>query len=286
VLSPLGPLLEEIRAGVVRPAEANARPRSTRRAPGAPEPDLRLEAGIVSDRPPGRSRRLVPVSLALHAAFVAAIVVVPLLLEEEPPHTVATLRAFFVAPPSSALPPPPPPPPPPVARALAPRPEPSQPRLQPASFTAPPDSPRVAAIEEPFDAGMAGGVPGGVQGGSVEGVPGGVIGGVVGGLPDVKVEAKQPVRVGGLIKEPKRLKHVEPVYSEMARKARVEGMVILEFTIDPTGRVGDVHVLRGLPMVGEAAVEAVRQWVYAPTLLDGVPIPVVMAVTLHFGLKK
>src|SRR5262249_54924761 len=193
-------------------------------------------------------------------------------------------RAFFVAPPSSALPPPPPPPPP-VARSLAPRPEPSQPRLQNASFTAPAETPPQITAEEPLDTGMAGGVPGGVQGGSVEGVPGGVVGGVVGGLPDAKAEAKQPVRVGGLIKEPKRLKHVDPVYSEMARKARVQGMVILEFTIDPTGRVGDVHVLRGLPMVDEAAVEAVRQWVYAPTLLDGVPIPVVMAVTLHFGLK-
>src|SRR5262245_48216057 len=274
-----------MRGGVVRHAAAHPRPRSTSAPPAGPVPDLHLEAGIVSDRPSGRSRRLVPVSLALHAAFIAAIVVVPLLLEEEPPQTVATMRAFFVAPPSSALPPPPPPPPP-AARALASRPEPSPPRQQPESFTAPPDSSRqVAAAEETFDAGVAGGVPGGVQGGSVEGVPGGVVGGVVGGLPDAKTEAKQAVRVGGLIKEPKRLKHVDPVYSEMARKARVQGMVILEFTIDPTGHVGDVHVLRGLPMVEEAAVEAVRQWVYAPTLLDGVPIPVVMAVTLHFGLK-
>ena len=284
MLSPLGSLLDEMRGGVVRHSEARPRPRTTSAPPAGPEPDLHLEAGIVSDRPSGRSRRLLPVSLVLHAAFAAAIVVVPLLLEEEPPQTVAAMRAFFVAPPSSALPPPPPPPPP-MARALAPRPEASQPRLQTASFTAPVDTPPQVTAEEPLDTGMAGGVPGGVQGGSVEGVPGGVVGGVVGGLPDAKTETKQAVRVGGLIKEPKRLKHVDPVYSEMARKARVQGMVILEFTIDPTGHVGDVRVLRGLPMVDEAAVEAVRQWVYAPTLLDGVPIPVVMAVTLHFGLK-
>jgi protein TonB len=94
------------------------------------------------------------------------------------------------------------------------------------------------------------------------------------------------VRVGGDIREPRKVLDVPPVYPEYARKALVEGVVILEATVDERGRVSDVKVLRGLPMLDEAAVEAVRQWVYTPTLLDGVPTPVVMTVTVSFRLKR
>jgi protein TonB len=95
-----------------------------------------------------------------------------------------------------------------------------------------------------------------------------------------------PVRVGSVVKEPRKLKHVEAAYPRPAVLARVEGLVVLECTIDVTGHVADVRVLRGVPALDQAAVEAVRQWAYAPTLLDGVPVPVIMTVTVSFNLKQ
>jgi protein TonB len=133
--------------------------------------------------------------------------------------------------------------------------------------------------EEGIDLGVEGGVPGGVEGG----VPGGVVGGVVGGLPDQPVT--QAVRVGGNIKEPKKLKDVKPAYPDIAKQARVQGIIILECTISPQGKVTDVKVLRGIPLLEQAAIDAVKQWVYTPTLLNGVPVPVIMTVTVNFTLK-
>ncbi len=130
---------------------------------------------------------------------------------------------------------------------------------------------------------MAGGVPGGVEGG----VPGGVVGGVVADLPEAAAPAApvKAVRVGGDIREPRKVVDVPPVYPEMALKARVEGIVIIEATIDERGRVREAKVLRGVPVLDEAALEAVRQWVYTPTLLDGVPRPVIMTITVRFQIK-
>ena len=147
---------------------------------------------------------------------------------------------------------------------------------------APVEVPQEIRPEESLDLGVEGGVAGGVEGG----VPGGVVGGVVGGLPDAPPPPpQQAVRVGGQIKEPKKLKNVNPVYPDIARQARVQGVVILECTISPQGKVTDVKVLRGIPLLDQAAVEAVRQWVYTPTLLNGVPVPVIMTVTVNFKLS-
>jgi protein TonB len=108
----------------------------------------------------------------------------------------------------------------------------------------------------------------------------------VGGLPEAPpAPPLQPVRVGGRIQEPKKLKAVPPVYPEAAVKARIEGVVILECLISPQGRVREVKVLRSVPLLEEAAVDAVKRWVYTPTLMDGVPVPVLMTVTVRFDLK-
>ena len=98
--------------------------------------------------------------------------------------------------------------------------------------------------------------------------------------------AMRPLRIGGAIKEPKKLKHVNPVYPEIAKQARVQGVVILEATISPRGEVTSVTVLRGIPLLDQAAVEAVKQWVYAPTLLNDVPVPVIMTVTVNYKLSS
>lgn len=109
------------------------------------------------------------------------------------------------------------------------------------------------------------------------------VGARVDGVPAVR-GALAPVRVGGEIREPTKLRHVNPVYPEIAKQARVQGVVILEATISPTGTVTEVHILRGVPLLNQAAVEAVQQWEYTPTLLNDVPVPVIMTVTVNFRL--
>jgi TonB family protein len=118
--------------------------------------------------------------------------------------------------------------------------------------------------------------------------PGGVVGGVVGGLPEAPPPPPpptQPVRVGGQIKQPTKLKHVNPVYPPIAQSARVQGVVIIEAVIGPNGKVQDARVLRSIPLLDQAALDAVKQWEFSPTLLNNVPVPVIMTVTVQFTLS-
>ena len=90
------------------------------------------------------------------------------------------------------------------------------------------------------------------------------------------------IRVGGKIRPPTKINDVKPVYPALAQAARVSGAVIVEATIGPDGNVIDAKVLRSIPLLDQAALDAVRQWVYTPTLLNGVAVPVVMTVTINF----
>jgi TonB family protein len=94
-----------------------------------------------------------------------------------------------------------------------------------------------------------------------------------------------PVRVGEGIVEPRKIKNANPEYPAAAKAAHVQGVVILECHIRPDGTVEDVKVLRGIPLLDDAAVKAVRQWAYTPTLLNGVAVPVIMTVTVNFRLS-
>ena len=84
---------------------------------------------------------------------------------------------------------------------------------------------------------------------------------------------------------PRKIVDVRPVYPPLAQSARKEGVVILEAIIDARGHVASVSVLGSIPPLDQAAVEAVRQWVFTPTLLNDVPVPVVMTVTVQFTLQ-
>ncbi len=94
-----------------------------------------------------------------------------------------------------------------------------------------------------------------------------------------------PVRVGGNIKPPTKIRDVRPIYPADAQAAGVTGVVIIEATIDPAGRVSDAKVLRSIPILDQAAIDAVRQWEFEPTLLNGAPVPVIMTVTVNFTLQ-
>ena len=94
-----------------------------------------------------------------------------------------------------------------------------------------------------------------------------------------------PVRVGGDIKEPKKIKDVKPVYPADAMAAGVQGIIIIEATIARDGTVKEGKVLRSVPGLEQAAVDAVRQWEFMPTLLNGAPVEVIMTVTVNFTLR-
>jgi periplasmic protein TonB len=95
-----------------------------------------------------------------------------------------------------------------------------------------------------------------------------------------------PVHLSSGMRPPRKLVNVDPVYPRTAQIAHIDGVVILEATIDTRGRVIDVRVLRSVPLLDQAAVEAVRQWIYTPTLLNGVPVPIIMTVTVNFKLQE
>ena len=105
------------------------------------------------------------------------------------------------------------------------------------------------------------------------------------GLAGPQTAQDKPVKATGDIKPPKLIKSVDPVYPEEARKQGIEGLVILEATVDVEGKVQDVKVLRPVPALNQAAIDAVKQWVYEPTIIDGKPTPVVFTVTVNFKLK-
>jgi protein TonB len=93
-----------------------------------------------------------------------------------------------------------------------------------------------------------------------------------------------PVRIGGAITPPERVKYVPPVYPAVAQQAKVSGIVIIQAIVDENGDVAMTKVLKSIPLLDEAAVQAVRQWKYTPTTLNGVPVPVLMTVTVSFSL--
>jgi TonB family protein len=99
------------------------------------------------------------------------------------------------------------------------------------------------------------------------------------------VDGQQPVRVGGNVAAPTKTHDVRPVYPKEAQDALVAGMVILETVIDTQGHVRSARVLRSIPALDQAAVDAVKQWRFTPTLLNGMPVPVIMTVTVNFTLQ-
>jgi len=94
-----------------------------------------------------------------------------------------------------------------------------------------------------------------------------------------------PLRVGGVVHAPQKVHHVAPIYPAIAQAARVSGVVILEALIAEDGSVRDVKVLRSVPLLDASASDAVRQWRFTPTLLNGVPVQVIMTVTVRFSLN-
>jgi periplasmic protein TonB len=218
---------------------------------------------------------VLPLSIAAHIAAAIAVFIIPLAADVELPvpsrfaHSVNIMQAHPV---------------PPEPQAVR-----TAPSVRPNPGAAPVDAPEGIAKEDPQPSG--GGDPSLPPGSGV-----GVSNGVAGGfgepiemkplLPPPPPQAKSgPYRVGEGIREPRKIVHVAPVYPEIARNARVEGVVILEAIISVRGTVENVRVLRSHALLERAAVDAVRQWRYTPTLLNGVPVPVLITITVNFTLQ-
>jgi len=100
--------------------------------------------------------------------------------------------------------------------------------------------------------------------------------------PQVALTQREPLRIGGKIMESKLIHKVNPVYPEQAQKIRLSGNVMLEVTVNEDGFVSDVRVISGHPLLREAAIEAVKQWQYRPTLLNGKAVPIIATITVVF----
>jgi protein TonB len=235
-------------------------------------------------------------SVIFHVVLIAVLILIPLLL----PETISQRELLITL---AAPPPPPPaaPPPPPVPVAVAVAPRAVKPPVQPVApgaLVMPTVIPKDVAkiIEEPIVplTGVIGGVPGGV--------PGGVAGGILGNIlsansnaavlpappppppppPPRVVAPAEPVRVGGVVKEPRVVKLVPPLYPPLASRARVTGTVILEAILTEDGTVDQIRVISGHPLLIDAAINCVKQWRYEPTLLNGIPVRVVLTAKVHF----
>ena len=110
----------------------------------------------------------------------------------------------------------------------------------------------------------------------------GVAAGSPSGSPSPYPPPGAPVRVGGNIRTPQRIVDAAPVMPEVARQAGIRGVVILEIIIGVDGKVTDAKVLRSIPLLDQAAIDAARQWRYEPTLLNNAPVPVIMTATVSF----
>lgn len=210
-------------------------------------------------------------SIVAHVIAVGALIIAPALATDDLPEPYRTTAFVLV-------------------RAEMPQPPPPIRRTRPDTPSAPPNS---APLVEPADIlpePIAEPVeqPGFDLGASLTGIE---IGGIAGGdpvapPPPPPARPKEPVRVGGVIQPPTRLVNVNPVYPPIALASRREGIVILEALIAEDGSIRDVRLLRPAPLFEEAAIAAVRQWRFSPTLLNGEPVPLVMTVTVSFTLQK
>jgi protein TonB len=154
----------------------------------------------------------------------------------------------------------------------------------------PPDGTTGAPVVAPEAIGVERGLifePGEVETTGTDGIVGGFDASqiAVDAPPPPPVAPPDPIVVGGHIKAPARIKYVMPEYPDIARAARVQGVVIIEAIIGADGRVEQARVLRSNPLLEQAALAAVRAWVYTPTLLNGRPTPVSMTVTVQFRLN-
>src|SRR5271170_6068247 len=222
----------------------------------------------------------VVVSTIVQAALLGVLILIPLIYTEALPKGM--LATFIV-------PPPPPPPPPTPAAAIQRIVKPVVHLIKNGQMMAPTVIPKkIEMIKEeaaPPDVGVSGGVVGGIAGGSAGGVLGGIIGGIGGGPPPPPPpKANKPLRVGGNVQQANLLRQVQPVYPPIAKTAHISGTVVLHAIISKDGTIEQLEYVSGPPLLMKSAMDAVHQWRYKPTQLNGEPVEVDTTVSVVFTL--
>ena len=143
-------------------------------------------------------------------------------------------------------------------------------------LVAPIEVPTIIQEEDVGSFGVEGGIEGGVEGGVIGGVLGGVEGGQL-------IEGSQAIHIAS-VQKPRNIKMVKPIYPQIALTERIQDVVIIEAMTDIYGRVRQARVISGHPLLNEAALSAIKQWVYEPCILNGIPKPVIFTATVTFTL--
>jgi len=218
-------------------------------------------------------------ALGLQLLLLAALVIIPL-YRTDPLPKMQTVTMLF-APPAAA------------AAASAPRlrvpvPTPISPRTS-TSFPAPAQKTQEVPTQVAAASGVVGGVPGGVVGSFASGA----LRDMLGSTPSVPVVTKAPepapakrMRVAARVAEANLVHDVAPIYPPEAGRERIEGSVVLLAVIGKDGTVQDVRVESGLPVLAQAAINAVKQWRYKPYLIDGEPVEIDSRITINFTLSR
>ena len=221
-------------------------------------------------------------SVAMQGFLIGILILIPLIYTEALPKQ--QLMTLLVAPP------PPPPPPPPAAPVQAVKVV--QTDIENGQLRTPTKIPQKVAMIKEEEApppvsnmgGVVGGVPGGVPGGQMGGVLGGILSS--GSMTAPKISTPQRVRLSQGVTEGNRLTTVTPLYPDIAKRARIQGVVVLQAVISKQGVIENLRVVSGHPMLTQAALDAVRQWRYRPYLLSGEPVEVETQITVNFNLAN
>jgi protein TonB len=256
-----------------------------------------FETATLSYGPPSKRVWATAMGFTGQAVLIGCAVLAPLIS----PQTLG--RAFLVT--TLVTPGPPPPPPPPGPRIVPRSPHAAATQIFRNLLTEPVNIPRIAAriIDEPPEAAGSGpGVQGGVPGGLREGVQGGILSSlleegarIAAVVHPPEVVNREPAKAPPLPVKPQRItqlrmatpiRKVEPVYPPLAKQARVSGVVELLGVLGTDGRIHELKVLRGHPLLINAALEAVRQWIFEPTLLNGQAVEVAAPITVNFILNQ
>jgi periplasmic protein TonB len=212
----------------------------------------------------------------VQAVILGVLILIPLIYTEALPK--AMLSTLLIAPPP---PPPPPPPPQPVKTVV----KPVARLIQSGKLMQPRAIPKEVAVfkeaELPPDI-----ITPGQQGGVFGGIPGGNIVAAAGPAapPPPKPTAPQRIKQGGNVTAASIINQTKPLYPPLARQARIQGNVVLHAIIDKDGRVAQLEVVSGHPLLVQAALDAVKQWRYRPTQLNGEPVEVDTTITVTFTM--
>jgi|SRR5580704_4796197 protein TonB len=229
---------------------------------------------VVSSAHPTKTHKswTVALSAIVQSIILGILILIPLIYTEALPKGM--LNTFLVAP---APPPPPPPPAAPVKTVRAPK------IVQLNKMVAPTVIPKnVAMIKDEAPVIYTNG--GGVDGGTGSGILNGIIGSGGSGPPPPPTKAPSRIRVGGNVQAASLVNKVTPQYPPIAKTAHVSGTVVLHAIIAKDGSIQELQYMSGPPLLMKSAMDAVREWRYKPTMLNGDPVEVDTTISVVFSL--